>query len=184
MTNDPFANDPWGDQLTVAEPPHNPDDRTDGSDEQNQKGAPTLTISTPDVDDSREVSVTLKAGAGYDAPWIVFRASSAGEVASMMRDAFSDAQLHEVVLRAAQLFRMPQPAPQAAPQAAPPQPQQNSGGWQSAPQNSTPPGMDAPTCPHGPRIYKSGTSARGNWSAWFCPAGRESGCKPMWNNNK
>jgi len=181
MTNDPFANDPWGDQLTVAEPPHNPDDSTNGSD--NQKGAPTLTISTPDIDDSaREVSVTLKAGAGYDAPWIVFRASSAGEVAAMMRDAFSDAQLHEVVLRAAQLFRMPQPAPQAAPPQ--PQAQQNSGGWQSSPQNSAPPGMDAPTCPHGPRIYRSGTSARGNWSAWFCPAGRESGCKPMWNNNK
>lgn len=181
MTDDPFANDPWGDQL-VSEPPHNPDDSTDGSDDQNQKGAPTLTISTPDIDDAaREVSVTLKAGAGYDAPWIVFRASSAGELASMMRSAFSNDQLHEVVLKAAQLFRMPQPAPQATPPQ--PQPQQSHGGWQSAPQ-AAPPGMDAPTCPHGTRIYKSGTSARGNWSGWFCPAGRESGCKPIWNNNK
>ena len=178
MTVDPFANDPWGDQL-VPEPPHNPDDSTDNDD---QKGTPTLTISTPDIEDSaREVSVTLKAGAGYDAPWIVFRASSAGEVASMMREAFSNDQLHEVVLKAAQLFRMPQPTPQAAPPQ--PQPQQNHGGWNSAPQ-AAPPGMDAPTCPHGTRIYKSGTSARGNWSGWFCPAGRESGCKPIWNNNK
>lgn len=176
MTVDPFANDPWGDQL-VPEPSHNPDDSTDNDD---QKGTPTLTISTPDIDDAaREVSVTLKAGAGYDAPWIVFRASSAGEVASMMREAFSNDQLHEVVLKAAQLFRMPQPTPQAAP----PQPQQSHGGWQSSPQ-AAPPGMDAPTCPHGTRIYKSGTSARGNWSGWFCPAGRESGCKPIWNNNK
>jgi len=27
-----------------------------------------------------------------------------------------------------------------------------------------------PSCQHGPRVYKTGTSAKGAWTAWFCPA--------------
>lgn len=28
---------------------------------------------------------------------------------------------------------------------------------------------DAPLCKHGPRIKRTGTSAKGPWTAWFCP---------------
>lgn len=37
----------------------------------------------------------------------------------------------------------------------------------------------APVCNHGVMVYKTGTSAKGPWKAWFCPApkGDPSQCK-------
>lgn len=39
-----------------------------------------------------------------------------------------------------------------------------------------------PQCQHGPRTAKSGSSAKGPWKAWMCPApkGDPSQCKPDW----
>ena len=39
-----------------------------------------------------------------------------------------------------------------------------------------------PSCPHGPRVAKSGNSAKGPWRAWMCPApkGDPSQCQPDW----
>jgi hypothetical protein len=70
------------------------------------------------------------------------------------------------------------PAPVAdeaqAQQFAPPQtnaPVANNGG-QVAP----------PTCPHGPRTFKSGVGAKGPWAAYFCAAakGTPGACDPQW----
>jgi hypothetical protein len=40
----------------------------------------------------------------------------------------------------------------------------------------------APSCVHGERTYKTGTSARGDWRAWMCAAGRDAvdKCEPQW----
>lgn len=56
-------------------------------------------------------------------------------------------------------------------QQAPPQPQVPVGG-QVAP----------PTCPHGPRVFKSGVGAKGPWAAYFCsePKGTPGACDPLW----
>lgn len=41
-------------------------------------------------------------------------------------------------------------------------------------------GQQAPSCVHGQRILKNGTSARGAWSAWMCPnRDRNTACKPV-----
>lgn len=39
-----------------------------------------------------------------------------------------------------------------------------------------------PQCQHGPRTAKSGSSAKGPWRAWMCPApkGDPSQCQPDW----
>ena len=43
------------------------------------------------------------------------------------------------------------------------------------------PAPGAQTCNHGARVYKSGTSAKGQWAAWFCPAPTGPGqCKAVW----
>lgn len=41
-------------------------------------------------------------------------------------------------------------------------------------------GASVPSCDHGPRTARSGTSAKGPWKSWFCPApkGQEQ-CKPI-----
>lgn len=41
---------------------------------------------------------------------------------------------------------------------------------------------DAPQCPHGERVFRSGNGARGPWSAWMCPApkGTPGQCQPQW----
>lgn len=72
----------------------------------------------------------------------------------------------------------PQPAPAPQPQPA----------WPvlapAAPQSVqvAPSGVGAaPTCTHGPRVHRTGVSARGQWAAWFCsqPKGSIDQCKPV-----
>jgi hypothetical protein len=39
-----------------------------------------------------------------------------------------------------------------------------------------------PSCQHGPRTAKSGSSAKGPWKGWMCPApkGDPTQCQPQW----
>lgn len=73
-------------------------------------------------------------------------------------------------------------------QSVPTPPQAQGGpGWQ-APMASPQPVVagaglgqqNAPTCPHGTRVFRTGVGQRGPWSAYFCPApkGDPSQCKP------
>lgn len=50
------------------------------------------------------------------------------------------------------------------------------------PSSAPAPAPGAPTCLHGPRVFRSGTSAKGPWSAWFCPTpkGAPDQCKATW----
>lgn len=79
-------------------------------------------------------------------------------------------------------------APQAAPQQTaayqPPQygPKET---WAPVPAPAAPqgpPGVQAPTCPHGVREYKSGVSKQGKpYKMWACPeTNRDAQCKPEW----
>jgi len=38
-----------------------------------------------------------------------------------------------------------------------------------------------PTCAHGQRVHRKGTSQKGPWSAWFCPTDKDdpNKCKPV-----
>ena len=44
------------------------------------------------------------------------------------------------------------------------------------------PAGDAPACPHGQRVYRTGVGKRGPWSAYFCPAPKDTPgkCEPQW----
>lgn len=62
--------------------------------------------------------------------------------------------------------------------------QQNNPGW-GAPQDTPPPSwsqpaQQAPTCQHGPMVFRTGTSAKGPWSGHFCPTpkGTPGQCDP------
>lgn len=62
--------------------------------------------------------------------------------------------------------------------------QSNSGGYQApsgggqSQQSSNQ--SDTPSCVHGQRVLKNGTSSRGQWSAWMCPErNREHKCQPL-----
>lgn len=173
MTN-PFANDPWGDTLIPANDTYDvPDDGAPAND------APVIPINNTATTEKKETAisnsapgsdkivVTLKGGAGYDAPWIVFHGGTVQEVNATIQEAFS-AGLHETVRKASQAFAPAQASPafRGAAQATPQTPVQAQG--------------DDKTCPHGQRVHRTGTSARGPWSAWFCPAGKDSGCSPIW----
>ncbi len=50
----------------------------------------------------------------------------------------------------------------------------------SAPVNSGPPNV--PSCNHGPRVWKTGTSSKGAWKAWMCGAQQNdpTKCSPEW----
>ena len=39
-----------------------------------------------------------------------------------------------------------------------------------------------PQCPHGVKVARSGTSAKGPWKAWMCPTPKDTPgqCKPQW----
>lgn len=41
---------------------------------------------------------------------------------------------------------------------------------------------DGPVCNHGPRVFKTGQSAKGPWKAWMCSADRNAPdkCAPEW----
>lgn len=54
-----------------------------------------------------------------------------------------------------------------------------SGGGFKGPANSTP---GAPMCDHGDRVWVTGSSAKGPWKAWMCPAEKNdpTKCKPEW----
>ena len=74
----------------------------------------------------------------------------------------------------------PPAAPVTAP--APAQPAPPSSGWgqpQAAPQQAI---QDAPHCPHGVRVFKSGNKNGRTWQAWMCPApkGTPGQCQPEW----
>lgn len=159
--DDPWADDPYGtDDGPVGDPWATDEDawtnQTDDIEDDSEE--------TPLHDDARladtEISVTLKQHGGFDAPWIVVRATSA-EKAKEQLQAIVNGDLTKATAWAANQFAATKPnnTPQATP-AAQPAPQRQGGGG----------GGDGRTCVHGPMVYRTGTNKFGKpYEAYFCP---------------
>lgn len=127
------------------------------------------------------VTVTLKGGAGYEAPWLVLRGNTPAEVAGLLQNLGG---LPEAVVSASNLFHavhttgplLPN-APQTPAPAAPQQPAAPQG-WAPAPPAAAPvvghpEGKVCEAC-NAPLQFKSGV-AKGSGKAyklWSCPNGR------------
>lgn len=154
MSNDPFA--------------------SVNTDEAQQE--PTATVETSKekpviVSDQSKLTVTLKGGSGYAAPWIVLHADTPQEALTVLQDE----TLRELILQTQKVggfFAEKEPA--SAKQSAP----QNRGG---APAGAQQPPAGAPEKPEG-WVYKTGISKKTGkpWKGYFPPQGDDS--KPIFFN--
>jgi hypothetical protein len=140
-----------------------------------------------DIQYSSGVTVTIKAGPGYDAPWIVFHGTDPEHAFALL----DEAQQHDLYAKVSDAHNAfvgvelisrelgGRPVPQGA-QGAPQRPQGQQGGYgrQGAPQGgqqgpSGPPAQHdlATHCRHGEKIYQSGISQKTgkNWFGFDCP---------------
>lgn len=127
------------------------------------------TSKAADNDGGTEVSVTLKGGAGYDAPWVVLRAPDVKGARVLVDDEENLPPLLDSASKAGKYFSsLGQPVATAA----------------ASQGESARPGK---TCPHGTMSWKSGFSAATGkaWQGWFCPSpkGTPDQCKPEFVRN-
>ena len=143
-------------------------------------------------ENSTGVTVTLKVGTGFEAPWIVIHANDASDALAQINTG-DFATLAERTVSAAEFFRAAHnvktglptgggaqaPAPQAPPQQ---QSWSNQGSQQSqAPQQEQPQG-EGRMCAHGPmQLRHSKPGATREWSAYMCPTpkGSPGQCSPI-----
>lgn len=94
-------------------------------------------------DETSPITATLKGGAGYEAPWLVFRGDNPEQVTQMLRNV---GELFEATVEAANMFRGVTTAGPLLANAEPAQaPQQNvtPGPWPNS-QQATQPGWSQP----------------------------------------
>lgn len=128
----------------------------------------------PQSGDGNKVSVTLKGGTGYEAPWVVVYGTDIPDALTQMKS--YENELKELIDRTAKVGSYFARSGHSAPRGST---QQNNGGGQAQQQTSTPPQQQAPssvsddkkTCKHGDRIFKSGFNQQKQkeWKALFCP---------------
>lgn len=140
--------------------------------------APVLHTEDPNRD---FLTVTLKAGGGYDTPWLVFHANSVEEaLASLKHDDLDE--LMDLTARKAKEFAKAFGGPQSASKPS------AGGSWgnkKPAPKQAvSEPDEEGPECDHGVRNWVTGRSAKGPWFAWMCPAEKNdrTKCDPIWAN--
>lgn len=113
-----------------------------------------------------EVSVTLKGGSGYDAPWVVLRAPNVATARQLVDDEDNLTPLLDSAAKAGQYFASLAPVPAA----------------RAASSNSDGGNGEGKSCKHGAMQWKSGFSAATGkaWQGWFCPTpkGTPDQCKP------
>lgn len=111
--------------------------------------------------------VTLKGGAGFDAPWLVYHATSVDDALGLFTDPGKLANLMEKVQSASKFFVGLNPA----------KPKANSGGAPARPGNEAPAGT--PEAPGPGWTYKTGVGKNGKtWKAWMPPRGSDE--SPVW----
>ena len=126
------------------------------------------------------VTVTLKAGVGFEAPWIVIHASDVGDALKQV-DTGDFATLAERTVSAAEFFRAAHRVKTelgAPPQAAAPS-WSDQGSQQAPVQQAAPQG--GKQCAHGAMVYREAKAGSGkDWKAYFCPTpqGTANQCKP------
>jgi hypothetical protein len=114
-------------------------------------------------------TVTLKGGAGYEAPWIVVRGDSPAEVEESLENLTEG--LLQKVNDVASLFRG------AGAVSAPSLPHD-----QGATVTQHPASEGLRTCEHGVRTRREGTNSKGKWVGYFCalPKGSAGACQVEW----
>lgn len=132
--------------------------------------------------------VTVKAGAGYDAPWIVLHATSMADATEQLNsDEFTE--LMDLTARKGKEFAKAFGGSQSFSKPS------GGGGWgnKTSAASSSPAGAvewDAEaeeyTCVHGGAVQRKGESDKGPWTGYFCPQPKGSGdnCSPKFLNKK
>lgn len=128
--------------------------------------------------ETNEVSVTLKGGTGFDAPWVVVRASSIPSALAHLKT-YTD-ELKELLDGTSKLGAYfartgsQKPAGGSSAPAGPSAPANDRPAYQQAPSGQT------KYCQHGEMTFKSGVSKAGNtYKGFFCPErDRDAQCKP------
>lgn len=165
MTFDPFADD-----VDLQAQPTN--DVWNTEEKKDNKSMNEITNNA-----NAKLTVTLKGGAGYDAPWIVIYADDAADALTQLRDP-NIVELMDVVKKAGAHFSSGE-----APKAASQKPQQAAQLRPGQPQGSTQPSNgESRYCTHGEMTYREGVSKAGKpYRAFFCPSrDRNDQCAPQW----
>ena len=136
------------------------------------------------------VTVTLKAGPGFESPWIVIHAESVADAKAQINQG-EFAELAERTVAAAEFFRAAHnvkgglAANEPQQQAAPPVQQQSwsqQGSGQTQQQAPAQSG-EGKRCAHGDMVFReSKPGAAKAWRAYFCPTpkGTQNQCEPVW----
>lgn len=119
---------------------------------------------------------TLKAGGGYEAPWITVDGDSVADL-EVKLDALTESVLTKVV-EVAELLRAAHTVVAGGNAGA--TTGQNT--TQDATVTSSTGGSGLKTCEHGVRVKREGTNARGKWTGYFCalPKGSPGACEVIW----
>jgi hypothetical protein len=131
--------------------------------------------------DREFLTVTLKAGTGYDAPWLVFHANSVDEALESLQHEKLDELMDLTARKGKELAKafggstgFSKPAASA------------STGFKKPATKKPAYDVDSDTheCEHGERDWVTGRSGKGPWQAWMCPADKNdpSKCDPLWAN--
>jgi hypothetical protein len=126
------------------------------------------------VSEDATFTVTLKGGAGYEAPWLVVRGDNPAEVEESL-DVLAQSNLLQKVNDVASLFR----GAGAATPVTTGAPASDQGA--TVTQHPAAAG-NMRTCEHGVRVRREGTNARGKWVGYFCalPKGSPGACEVEW----
>ena len=137
-------------------------------------------------------TVTLKAGAHYENPWIVVRGDSTPQLLMLLEDLGKSgavAKTVEVSLELQGVYAAAKGLPAApvavevAPTAIAPTPTTPA---QWVPATPAPVAVQSgPLCQHGQMVLRNGTKNNRAWSGWFCPTpqGTPAQCSPQFNKN-
>lgn len=136
------------------------------------------------------ISITLKAGQGYDSPWVVIRAddpqaalnrlNAVGQLGILARTAEVATELQGVYAAARPVQNGGIGATAVAVEGTQAQAGWSSGGGQQAAQSG---GTPSPRCQHGERVFREGVSKKTGkpYKAWYCPnPNRDAQCAPEW----
>jgi hypothetical protein len=140
------------------------------------------------VKDREFLTVTLKAGTGFDSPWLVFHANSVDEAVDTLQHEKLD-ELMDLTARKGKELAKAFGGSQgfSKPAAA-----SSGGGWSKPAQQAAAGSVewDAEeeeyTCAHGGAVQRKGESAKGPWTGYFCPQpkGSPDQCSPKFLNKK
>ncbi|MEU7104257.1 hypothetical protein ABZ951_04250 [Streptomyces sp. NPDC046215] len=134
---------------------------------------PGVSVMNTPVADGDKVRVTLKGGAGFDAPWITIDAPSVADAVAQLSRKDEVKALADAAAKAGAYFAA---TGKAATSGAAPKRFEN-GKVTPAPNPAADTG--AYTCNHGQRNFKDG----GAWAAYFCGGrglDKSEQCPPLW----